>query len=62
MGRGEHKVFTAVVKEIPQYFTILGQSGSEFSSSIPYPGNFAEVTKLSYEMKIPWLKANSKGD
>ena len=60
MGRGEHKVFTAVVKEIPQDFTILGQSGSEFSSSIPYPGNFAELTKLLDYIKKPWIKETLK--
>ena len=40
--------------------TLLGESGSEVSHSIPEPRNFAEVTKLSENIKKPWLKATLK--
>ena len=60
MGKGLHKVFKDVVNEISQVFPILGESGSEVSYFIPDPRNFAEVTMLSYEIKKPSLKANTK--
>ena len=44
MGKGLHKVFSTVVKEISQELTPLGESGSEVSHFIPEPINFAEVT------------------
>ena len=47
MGKGLHKVFSTVVKEILQELTSLGESGSEVSHFIPEPRNFAEVKKLS---------------
>ena len=40
--------------------TPLGESGSEFSYFIPEPRNFAEVTKLSDNIKKPWLNATFK--
>ena len=43
MGKGLHKVFSTVVKEISQELTPLGESGSEISHFIPEPRNFAEV-------------------
>ena len=46
MGKGLHKVFSTVVKEISQELKALGESGSEVSHFIPEPRNFAEVTKL----------------
>ena len=46
MGKGLHKVFTTVVKEISQELTPLGESGSEISHFIPEARNFAEVKKL----------------
>ena len=58
MGKGLHKVFSTVIKEIWQEMTALGESGSEVSHFIPEPGNFAEVTKLSENIEKPWLKAN----
>ena len=58
MGKGLYKLFKTVVKEISQYLPILGESGSEVSYFIPDPRNFAEVTRLSYDIKKPWLKAN----
>ena len=60
MGKGLHKVFSTVVKEISQELAILGESNSEVSHFIPEPRNFAEVTKLSDNMKKTWLKENLK--
>ena len=47
MGKGLHKVFNTILKEISQELTNLGESGSEVSHFIPEPRNFAEVTKFS---------------
>ena len=60
MGKVLHKVFSTVEKEISQELTALGESGSEFSHFIPEPRNFAKVTKLSENIKKPWLKATLK--
>ena len=60
MGNGLHKVFSTVVKEILQELTALGESGSEVSHFIPEPRNFAEVKKLSKNIKKPWLKSTLK--
>ena len=40
--------------------TPLGESGSEVSHFITEPRNFVEVTKLSDNIKKPWLKATLK--
>ena len=60
MGKGSHKVFSTVVKEISRDFPPLGESGSEISHFIPEPRNFSEMTKLSNDIKKPWLKATQK--
>ena len=60
MGKGLHKVFSTVVKEISQELTPLGESGSEVSHFILEPINFPEVTKLSEKIKKPWLNATLK--
>ena len=60
MGKGLHKIFKTIVKGISQEFPPLGESGSEVSHLIPEPRNFAEVTKLSDNIKKPWLKATMK--
>ena len=60
MGKGLHKVFSTVVKDISQELTPLGESGSEVSHFISEPRNFAEVKKLSENIKKPWLKATLK--
>ena len=60
MGKGLHKVFNTVVKQISQDLLPLGESGSESSYFIPEPRKFAEVTKLSDNINKPWLKANEK--
>ena len=59
-GKGLHKVFSTVVKDISQELTVLGESGSEVSHFIPEPKKFAEVTKFSENIKKPWLKATRK--
>ena len=38
----------------------LWESDSEVSQFIPEPRNFSEVTKFSYDIKKPWLKATQK--
>ena len=60
MGKGLQKWFNTVVKYISQYLPPLREYGSEVSHFIPEPRNFAEVTKLSYDIKKPWLKATQK--
>ena len=60
MGKGLHKLFSTVVKDISQELTALGESGSEVSHFIPEPRNFAEVKKLSENIKKSWLKATLK--
>ena len=60
MGKGLHKVFSTIIKEISQELATLGESGSEVSHFIPEPRNFAEVTKLSENNRKPWLKATLK--
>ena len=60
MGKGLHKVFSTVVKEIYQELTSLGESGSEVSQFIPEQRKFTEVTKLSDIIKKTWLKATHK--
>ena len=60
MGKGLHKEFKTVVKYIQQELTPLEESGSVVSHFILEPRNFYEVTKLSENIKKPWLKANLK--
>ena len=60
MGKGLHKVFSTAVKGILQELTPLGESGSEVSHFIPELRRFFEVTKLSENIKKPWLKATLK--
>ena len=60
MGKGLHKVFSTVLKDISQELTALGESGSEVSHFIPEPRNFAEVKQFSDNIKKPWLKATLK--
>ena len=60
MGKGFHKVFSMIVREILQELETLGQSGSEVTHFIPEPRNFAEVAKLLDNIKKPWIKANLK--
>ena len=60
MGKGSHKVFNTVVKEISQDLPHFGESGSEVSHFIPELRKFAEVTKFSDDIKKPWLKETLK--
>ena len=60
MNEVSHEVFKTVVKGISQYLPPFRESGSEVSHFIPETINFAEVTKLSDDIKKPWLKANQK--
>ena len=60
MGKGLHKVFSTIVKEISQELTNFGESGSEVSHFIPEPRNFDKVTKLSENIRKNWLKATLK--
>ena len=60
MGKGIHKVLSTIVKEILQELTNFGEYGSEVSHFIPEPRNFAEVKKLSENIRKPWLKATLK--
>ena len=53
-------MFKTVLKIILQDLPPLGESGSEVYHFILEPRNFAEVTKLSDEIKKPWLKATKK--
>ena len=47
MSKVLHKVFKAVVNDILQVLSILGESGSVVYYFIPEPRSFAEVTRLS---------------
>ena len=60
MGKGSHKVFKTVVKNILQDLPPLGETGLEVSHFIPEPRNYSEVTKLSEDIDKPWLKATQK--
>ena len=60
MGKGLHKVFSMIVKEIWQELAPLGESGSEVSHFIPEPRNFAGVKNLSENLNKPCLKATLK--
>ena len=60
MGKGLHKVIIVVVIGILQELTDFGESGSEVSDFIPEHRIFFEMTKLSYNIKKPWLKPTLK--
>ena len=51
MGKVVHKVYSTLVKEISQELTPLVESGLEVSHFVLDPRNFAEVTKLSDNIK-----------
>ena len=60
MGKGLHKVFKAVIHEISQVLPILVEYGLEVSHFIPEPRSFVEATRLSEDIKKPWLKETLK--
>ena len=51
MVKDLHKVFSTIVKYILQELTNFVESGSEVSHFIPEPRNFAEVIKLSENIR-----------
>ena len=53
-------MFKTVVKETSQDYPPLGKSGSEVSHFIPEHRNFAEVKKLSDEIKKACIKETIK--
>ena len=53
-------MFEAVVRKHLQDLPTLGESGSEVFYFIPDPRNFAEVTRLSDDIKKTWIKATQK--
>ena len=60
MGKGLHKLFRTIVKDILQELATLGVSGSEVYHFVPEPRDFAEVKKMSENIRKPWLKATLK--
>ena len=50
MGKGLHKVFKTVVKDISQDSPPLGESGSEVFHFIPEPSNFGKVSRVWNKM------------
>ena len=60
MGKFLNKVFKDVVNKLKNSLHTLGESGSEVSHFIPETSSFAEVTKLSADVKKAWLKASLK--
>ena len=55
MDKVSHKVFKTTVKDILQYLTPFGESSSEVSHIILKPRNFYVATKLSDDIKKPWI-------
>ena len=62
MGKGLHKLFKTIVKEIFQDLPISGESGSGVSYFIPDSRKFSEVTKLSDDINKILYKSNSEVD
>ena len=60
MGKGLQNLFKDVINEILQVLPILGESGSELSYFNPEPRKFANVTRLSDDIKKPWIKSTLK--
>ena len=60
MGKGLHRVFSTIVSEISQELTNFGESGSEVYHFIPEPRNFAEVARLTENIRKTWFKATLK--
>ena len=51
MGKGLHKVFKTLVKDILQEFQYLVESGTEVSHFKSEPRKFTEVTKKPDDLK-----------
>ena len=60
MVKGSHKVFKAVCNGLSESIPIMVESGSGVFYFIPEPGNFAEVTRLSSDIRKLWLKTTLK--
>ena len=60
MGKGSYKKIKAVVNDISKSLPIMVESVSEFSYFIPEPIYFAEVTRLSEDIRKPLLKEKFK--
>ena len=60
MGKGLHKVFKTVVKDILQDLPTLCGYGSEVFHFIPEPRKISEVTRFSDDINKSWLKATQK--
>ena len=56
-GKSFTQSFSTILSEILQELTNFGETGSEVSHFIPESRNFAEVTKLTENIRKPWLKA-----
>ena len=61
MGKGFHKVFKTVIKEISQDLPPLEEYGSEVSHFIPEPRNFFWSYKIVIRQKDTLAKGNSEG-
>ena len=57
MGKGLYKVFKPAVNIILQVLPIFVESGSEVSYFISDPTYFAEVKRISDDIKKPWPKS-----
>ena len=60
MVKGSHKLFKAVCNGLSESIPIMVESGSGVFYFIPEPGNFAEVTRLSSDIRKLWLKTTLK--
>ena len=60
MGKGLHKVFLTVVKDIQQDLPPSVKSVSEFSHFVPERRNFDAVTKFSFDIRKPLLQVTLK--
>ena len=60
MGKGLHKFFKVILKELTNLLPYLGELGSEVSHFIPESRNFVEITRLTAEVKKAWMKATLK--
>ena len=60
MGKGFHKIFTAIVNELSEALPILVESGSKISYFNPEPRIFSKVTRLLEDIRKPWLKETLK--
>ena len=60
MNKGLHKVFKAILIDISQHLPSLDEFVSKYFCFIPEPRYYVEVTRLSEDIKKPWLKVTLK--